>query len=304
MPAASRIAWISSASVTSSASATCTMSLIGRSPLRRVRPPRPELSRRGVERATLDELRRSPLSETGSSMISKSLGHDRLGEDRARLACGVGPEVPLREVREREQLTPAVASELRRVGARSSARSRGALALVLEERRLVDEQIGAGRRLDDRSRRRGVPGDHELPAGPGGPSTSSGCTIAAAGERDRLAAPAGRPLGAGGTPSASAASTSKRPGRVVLDERIADRRDAVVDGERHEAVAVAVERVAGLELHELVRIREPAEDAPQRCEELDEARRPVDRDRHLAPAERERLQHARAARGSGRRGSG
>ena len=66
----------------------------------------------------------------------------------------------------------------------------------------------------------------------------------------------------------------------------------MLDGKRHQAVVVAGERVAGTELPELVPVGELAEDPAQRVEQVDEPRRAVDRDRHLAPAQRERLEHA------------
>ena len=55
--------------------------------------------------------------------------------------------------------------------------------------------------------------------------------------------------------------------------------------------SLAREHVAGSQRDELVRIGEPPEHAAQVAEQLGEPGRPVDRDRQLAPAERERLQH-------------
>ena len=49
--------------------------------------------------------------------------------------------------------------------------------------------------------------------------------------------------------------------------------------------------LAGLDLDQLVGIGQPPEDPAQRPEQLVEPRRAVDRDRHLAPAQRERLEH-------------
>ena len=69
----------------------------------------------------------------------------------------------------------------------------------------------------------------------------------------------------------------------------------MLDRERLEPVVVALERVARPELHELERVAEPAEDPPQAREELLEARRAVDRERGLASAQGERLQHPRQA---------
>src|SRR5205823_9105898 len=68
-------------------------------------------------------------------------------------------------------------------------------------------------------------------------------------------------------------------------------------GERDEPVVAAVELVPGIELVELVRVREVAdpEDARLLGEETTEAAGPVDREQLGPSAERERLQHPRQA---------
>ena len=65
----------------------------------------------------------------------------------------------------------------------------------------------------------------------------------------------------------------------------------MLDGERRQPVVVTDQLVAGTQLHELDGVRETSEDPPQRAEEVAQPRRAVDRDRHLAAAERKRLQH-------------
>ena len=69
----------------------------------------------------------------------------------------------------------------------------------------------------------------------------------------------------------------------------------MVDGERADLVVAAVERVARRELDRLDRIGEVPEDTPQAREQVAQAGRAVDRQRHLAPAQREGLQHPRQA---------
>ena len=64
------------------------------------------------------------------------------------------------------------------------------------------------------------------------------------------------------------------------------------DGERPQAIVLADQLVARPELLQLDGVRELAEDPPQRVEEVAEAGRPVHRDRHLPPTQRERLQHS------------
>ena len=113
---------------------------------------------------------------------------DRLGEDRARLARRLGAEVAVGEVREGEHRHSRVAREL---GRRLRGRVRGllcALALVLEERRVVDEQVCAPGRLEDARRRRRVTGNHHGAARPGLPEHLVGCDDASLRKRDGLAA--------------------------------------------------------------------------------------------------------------------
>src|SRR5581483_6465280 len=79
---------------------------------------------------------------------------------------------------------------------------------------------------------------------------------------------------------------------VVLDERVAERRDAVVERERVDAVLAALELLAHVELDEGEPVRQPAEERAQPREQLLEAARAVDRERDVvAAAKRERLQH-------------
>ena len=80
-------------------------------------------------------------------------------------------------------------------------------------------------------------------------------------------------------------------GTLRLGDQVADRLRAVVDRERADLVVAAVEHVAGAELDGLDRVGEAAEDPPKRAEQVAEARRAVERQRHLAAAEGERLQH-------------
>jgi hypothetical protein len=62
------------------------------------------------------------------------------------------------------------------------------LAFVLEEGRLVDEQVGADGRFEDGPRRRRVARDHDRPPGPRIAEHLLGPHPGAVPERDRLAA--------------------------------------------------------------------------------------------------------------------
>ena len=80
-----------------------------------------------------------------------------------------------------------------------------------------------------------------------------------------------------------------------LDDRVAQRRHAVIDGERLDRVTVALQPLPRVELDRRDLVRQPTEDPPQRAEQLVEPFRSVDRQRHLAAAQCERLEHARKA---------
>ena len=66
----------------------------------------------------------------------------------------------------------------------------------------------------------------------------------------------------------------------------------MVDGEGADLVVAAVDHVTRPELDRLDGIGQVAEDAPQAGEQVAEAGGAVERQRHLATAEREGLQHA------------
>ena len=83
------------------------------------------------------------------------------------------------------------------------------------------------------------------------------------------------------------------PGPRLLDERPADGRHPVADRKRLEPVSWPREDLARLDLDELQRIVEPAEDAAESPEQLVQPGRPVDGQRQLAAAEGERLEHER-----------
>ena len=151
----------------------------------------------------------SPRSGNGTSIASKSRGTTVAGNDRARLVAHVAREVARGEMGEREQPHAGVARELGRLGGRRVAGLARARALVLEERRLVDEHVGAVRvdlassgtaACRPRSRSGGRAAAGRRPA------------RAARRRRSRRAA-GGRSPGPPRTPSARAAAASKRPGR-------------------------------------------------------------------------------------------
>ena len=100
-------------------------------------------------RARTDELGLAALRERDRDEVEVSW-HDRRREELRRLLDDLVPEVPRRHVGECEQLDARLARDQRRFAGRRVSRLAGAVALVREERRLVDEEVGARRRLYDR----------------------------------------------------------------------------------------------------------------------------------------------------------
>ena len=115
-------------------------------------------------RAPFRTSRGSPRSANGTSITSKSRGATVAGEHRLRLVEQLGPEVPRREVRQREQPHAGGRGDLGRLARGRMERLLGTVALLLGERRLVDEHVGALGEDPNRLDRRGVAGDHDPPA--------------------------------------------------------------------------------------------------------------------------------------------
>ena len=167
------------------------------------------------------------------------------------------------------------------------------VGLLGEERAVVDEQVGVDGGLEDRARRPGVAGEDDPPPAPSGrrarrraarPLPSGSVTSS-----PRWSAPKSGP---DGTPEPRRGLDVEAARALLLDERVADRRGAVVDLNRLDRVVAALDLLAGAELDEPVRVRELAEDPRERAEEILEPARAVHGQRRLAPAERERLHQA------------
>ena len=158
-------------------------------------------------------------------MISKSLGTTVSGKTARASRAAVRAEVAGREMREREQLDAGVARELGRV---DRGRVRGlerALPLVLEEGRLVDEQV----RVRAPPRAPIVcgavsPAITTVRPGRDSPEHLVGRDGRAVGERDRLAALERAALGPEWNAERVGGLDVELPRAVVLDERVADRR--------------------------------------------------------------------------------
>ena len=166
-----------------------------------------------------------------------------------------------------------------------------AVLLVFEKGRLVDEHVSVPHRLDHLRRGSRVAGDRDLAAAPGGPEHLLGRHNPVVRERHRVTVLQRAPFGAGGNAERVRRGDVEPARALVLDQRVADGEAAVQHREDLEHVAVPREPIARVQLDQRVLVGELAEDATQIAEQRYETRRAIDRDRLLAAAEGERLQH-------------
>src|SRR3954451_4034036 len=118
----------------------------------------------GVRRLPALELRLPPLGERDRDRVEVARD-DRALEDRARLVADLAAAVAGRDVREREQADVGLARDAGRLARRGVPGLERALALLLHERRLVDEDVGAVGGDADHLARRRVAREHDLAAG-------------------------------------------------------------------------------------------------------------------------------------------
>ncbi len=127
-----------------------------------------------------------------------------------------------------------------------------------------------------------------------GPITCSGRTVPSLPATSSPRCSAAK-AGPSATPAAFAAAGSKRPGRCGLDQGVAVGAHAVARFEGLHLVAVVGDRVARLQLDQLQREAEPADQRLEHTEEVAQARRPVDEQRLLAVGQVVALQQPRQA---------
>src|SRR5690349_8859743 len=208
-------------------------------------------------------------------------------EHRARFVADLAAAVAGRDVREREQPDLGLARDPGRLARGAVAGLERALALLLGERRLVDEQVGAMGGDAHHVARRRVARDDDPPPRPLGPD-------------DLLGPHAVDDLAALQAPEVRAERDAELDGELVveparacvLDDRVAEGLHPVADVERADLVAVVDDRLARLELDDVERVAEAAVDDPHRAHELDRPGRPVDGEGRVAVAQVEGLQHA------------
>ena len=159
----------------------------------------------------------------------------------------------------------------------------------------MHEHVGVLGRGDDGRGGSGVAAQDELSPGARGAENLARRHDGAVRQRHRFPPLESAALGPGRDAEAIRDLDVEASGPVVLDEGVAERGVPVAGRKREQPVVVALEHVARRELDELVRIRESAEDPSERAHQLAEAARAVDRQRQLATAQGEGLQHSREA---------
>ena len=148
---------------------------------------------------------------------------------------------------EGEHLHPGLAGDRGRLADSRVAGVERALGLLLGEAGVVDEELGAPRRLDRRLTGAGVAGDDDRPPGRDSPTTCSGPDrpggalhpLASLQRGEGRAFPDAQPLGLLRVESA-------RP--LVLDQGVAEGPHAVLDRKGADLASLERDPVAGLEL--------------------------------------------------------
>jgi putative nucleotidyltransferase with HDIG domain len=242
------------------------------------------------KRPALDETRPASLRKADVDDIEVP-GYDSLREDRARLARDLGSEVAVRQVSERKHLHAGRAGKLSDVDGGRMQRLVGSLLFLGGERRLVDEEIGFARRLEHDARRPGIAGQHDLSPRTGRSQHLVGPDLPTVRRGDRFAGLEPSEQRALRDPERPRSLHVEAPRPLGLDELVAVGVHTVLDVEDGDPVIAPVESVAGSQLDQLELVCELAENPPKRAEQLDESGRPVHGQRHLTPAERERLEH-------------
>jgi hypothetical protein len=136
--------------------------------------------------SALYELRPAALGERHGDEVEVAR-HDCPWEELARLRLDLGAAVAGREMREREKLDAGLPRHERCFTGSRVTRLLGARTFVRQERRLVDEHVGAGRRFDHGRGRCRVAGEGDRAPAALGADHLVGTDDAPAGERHRLA---------------------------------------------------------------------------------------------------------------------
>ena len=161
--------------------------------------------------------------------------------------------------------TPASLASVARLARGAVVGLRGAARVLVEERRLVDEDVGAAGRLADHVAGRGVAGQDDAAARPRLPDH-----LLRADAGDGLARLQTAERGTGLDAEGLRERRIEAPGPLVLDQGVPERAAAVAHVERLDLVAVELDRVPGADVGDVQRVgdaarRHPTADASRRC---------------------------------------
>ena len=158
----------------------------------------------------------------------------------------------------------------------------------------MDQELGAAGGLDGRGAGRGVAGDDDGPARPRLPH-HVGRADRPVGAGHGLATLEGGEVGAFGDPEPLRLLGVEAAGPLELDQRVAAGANAVLDRKRLDLAAIDVDPVPGLDLDQVEREAEAADEPAEGPEEVLEAGRAVDRQRLVAVGEVVGFEQAREA---------
>jgi hypothetical protein len=220
-------------------------------------------------------------------MASKSRG--TTVEHRPRLVADLAAAVARGHMRQREQAHLGVPRQPGRVPGGRVSRLHGAIALLLGERGLVDEQVRPVRGDPHGVGRCGVAGDDQL-----APRPRRAHDLIRRHPADRLAALQPPEVRPGHDAQALRLGRVEFTGALVLPQHPGQGRDAVLDADGRQRVTVAAHLGTRLHLLDRQLVAHPAVDRTLHdLHQLAQAARPPHGERALAVAQVEGLEHAR-----------
>ena len=196
-----------------------------------------------AQRPTLDEARPAPFRKADVDDIEVPRD-DRLRKNDPRLTGDLGPEIPIREVREGQHLHSRRLREPCSTGRGRVQRLVGPLLLLGGKGRLVDENVRLPCHVEHFARGTRIPGQDDLSPGPRRAQHLVGHDLRTGRQVDCLSVlqpPEERPLG---NAERTRCPDVEAPGTGILGEAVAVGGHAVLDGERKYPVVVALDALA------------------------------------------------------------
>ena len=156
----------------------------------------------------------------------------------------------------------------------------------------MDEKVDSGGGIHDRSSRCGIAGERDRAARARRSEDLLRSDHIAVRELDRLSALQSAPLPPRGHTECVGACDIEAPRAGCLADQVPESLRTVVDSEGADLVVASLDDVTRIELDGLDGVGQRSEDTAQGAEEIPKTRGAVEREWHIAPPQRERLEHA------------